>query len=113
MALPTPCAARAHERVHSRAAPHTCPECGAVWETWRAFAAHVQDACHHDARVLALSCSVCLAGNAVGASAVIDDDDILSHMYSTHVKLYYKCTSCPKAYDNKAAIYAHRWERTA
>ncbi len=108
MALPTRCAALAHERAHSRSAPHVCPECGVAWETWRSFAAHAQDACHHDARVLALSCRVCLAGNAVGASAVIDDDDILSHMYATHVRLYYKCTGCPKAFDNKAAIYAHR-----
>ncbi len=108
MALATRCSAAAHKRAHDKASPHTCPECGGVWETWRAFSAHAQDGCHHDARVLALACRVCQAAGCVGASAVIDEADILSHMYASHVKLYYKCSSCPKAFDNKAAIYAHR-----
>ncbi len=110
MALPNKCSASAHERAHSRQAPLVCPECGVTWETWRSYAAHAQDSCHHDARVLALACKVCLASNAVGASSVIDAAEILSHMYFNHVKLYFKCSSCKKAYDNKESIYSHREE---
>ena len=31
-------------------------------------------------------------------------------MLREHTKLFYKCTGCPRAFDSKAAIYAHREE---
>jgi hypothetical protein len=102
MWLPTKCSLSAHERIHRRIPSHLCPECGAVFETWHMFKHHVQKTCHHEARVLSIECVLC--------GQYVDWCGVYAHLYQSHVRLYYKCTSCEKAFVEKSAIYDHRQE---
>lgn len=75
------------------------------------FHNHVQTSCLHEARVLSLTCRLCLRqAPSDEPSAAVLHQDFLGHMFRLHTKLLYKCTGCAKAFDSKTAIYAHRDE---
>ena len=40
--------------------------------------------------------------------SLIDYRSVISHLYQSHVTLVYRCTSCPRAFLKKEAIYEHR-----
>ena len=40
--------------------------------------------------------------------SLIDYRSVISHLYQNHVTLVYRCTSCPRAFLKKEAIYEHR-----
>ena len=42
------------------------------------------------------------------AESLIDYRSVISHLYQNHVTLVYRCTSCPRAFLKKEAIYEHR-----
>ena len=106
MYLPSACAWKAHQRIHRGRQPYVCPECGTTFETQPMFAEHVQTTCQHEGRVLAVQCKICQTKNL--SNSLVDQDSILAHVYQTHIKLYYKCSECPKAFVTKPAIYNHR-----
>ena len=72
---------------------------------------HVQTSCMHEARVLSLTCRLCLRKGGQDPSnenaAAVLAQDFLGHMFRLHTKLLYKCTGCARAFDSKTAIYAH------
>ena len=37
-------------------------------------------------------------------------DSLFAHFYDSHIRLYYKCTDCNRAFAEKTTIYAHRNE---
>ena len=105
--LPNSCCLSAHVRIHNKEMPFVCPDCGEKFETWSYFQSHVQRSCHHEQKVLSLSCKLC---ENKGQPPVIESANLISHMLEEHVKLLYKCTGCSKAFDEKSAIYEHRSE---
>ena len=40
--------------------------------------------------------------------SLIDYRSVISHLYQNHITLVYRCTSCPRAFLKKEAIYDHR-----
>ena len=38
------------------------------------------------------------------------EDSLFAHFYDSHIRLYYKCTDCNRAFAEKTSIYAHRNE---
>jgi hypothetical protein len=40
--------------------------------------------------------------------ALVDYRSVIAHLYRAHVKLFYRCTACPRAFAKKEAIYEHR-----
>ena len=75
------------------------------------FQSHVQTSCLHEARVLSITCRLCLRQDPSNEpAAAILQRDFLAHMFQSHTKLLYKCTGCAKAFDSKTAIYTHRDE---
>ena len=108
MALPNPCSLSAHKRVHERLKPFVCPECGSQFQTWSVFQTHLQTSCQHEFRTLAMCCRLCSRKTGQHEDVLVDSRNLLSHMFDKHVKLYYKCTGCSKAFDSKASIYEHR-----
>ena len=135
MMLPNPCSLAAHGRIHEKSKPFICPECSKAFQTWSGetqsgklysgknqnsfvhtnlfpvFHNHVQTSCLHEARVLSLTCRLCLRHDPSDEpAAAVLHHDFLGHMFRSHTKLLYKCTGCAKAFDSKTAIYAHRDE---
>ncbi len=96
----------AHTRIHRRQPRHVCPECGLYFEMWSVFKSHVQDTCHHEARLLAIQCLLCARKNR--PCSWVDISAIFAHFYQSHIGLLYKCSACSKAYTEKLAIYGHR-----
>ena len=109
MWLPSKCSLQAHQRIHRRSPDYVCPECCQSFETWGVFKHHVQRTCHHEARVLVVECRLCTRKNN-NISVYVDWSGIYGHLYQSHIQLFYKCSSCPKAYAEKMAIYEHRQE---
>ena len=109
MWLPSKCSLQAHQRIHKRLPDYVCPECCQSFETWSVFKHHVQRTCHHEARVLVVECLLCTRKNN-NISVYVDWSGIYGHLYQSHIQLFYKCSSCPKAYAEKMAIYEHRQE---
>ncbi len=105
MWLPNKCSLAAHNRIHGRLPSHVCPECGTGFDTWHMFKHHVQKTCLHEARIMSVECLLCARKHE---NSLVDWPAIYAHLYQSHVKLYYKCTSCEKAFADKAAIYEHR-----
>ena len=42
--------------------------------------------------------------------ALVNYRSVIAHLYQKHVTLVYRCTSCPRAFAKKEAIYEHRVE---
>ena len=109
MWLPSKCSLSAHQRIHRKSPNFVCPECAEKFETWSVFKHHVQRTCHHEARVLVVECLLCTRKNN-NISVYVDWAGVYGHLYQSHIQLFYKCSSCPKAYAEKMAIYQHREE---
>jgi hypothetical protein len=109
MVLSNTCSLSTHSRIHERKPAFVCPECGANFDTFPVFQRHVENSCHHEAKVLVFTCKICVKSE--GKNASVAAADLLSHFYDYHVKLFYKCTSCPKAFATKSAIYSHREDK--
>lgn len=108
--LPNQCSLSAHERIHRREKPYTCPECGTDFQTWNTFQHHVQKSCLHEYKVWTFECKLCVQKGIGPSEALVKAQNLVGHVIDHHVKLYYKCTSCSKAFDSKDAIYKHRDE---
>ena len=39
---------------------------------------------------------------------LVDYRSVVAHIFEAHVRLFYRCTSCPRAFAKKEAIYEHR-----
>ena len=39
---------------------------------------------------------------------LVEYRSVMAHLYQAHVKLFYRCTACPRAFAAKEAIYEHR-----
>ena len=39
---------------------------------------------------------------------LVEYRSVMAHLYQAHVKLFYRCTGCPRAFAAKEAIYEHR-----
>ena len=100
------------------------------------FRNHVLTSCHHEARALAVSCRLCQLksdrqdekdrqsekdGESASQSAKQKNQDkdqnthhfvnakaILGHIYDSHIRIFFKCSFCPKAFVDKSAIYDHK-----
>ncbi|TRY69472.1 hypothetical protein TCAL_03255 [Tigriopus californicus] len=108
--LPNQCSLSAHERIHRREKPYSCPECGTDFQTWNTFQHHVQKSCLHEYKVWTFECKLCVQKGVGPSEALIKAQNLVGHVIDHHIKLYYKCTSCSKAFDSKDAIYKHRDE---
>ena len=39
---------------------------------------------------------------------LFDRSSVIDHIYQSHVKIYYRCTLCQRAFAEKEAVYEHR-----
>lgn len=121
IALTNSCSLAAHIRIHQQQVPRVCPECGMTFDTLSVFRNHVESSCLHESKTLLAQCQMCCSKSKVKAKAkvvkgqhqvsnshFVPFKDLLSHVYDSHVRLFFKCSSCPKAFGNKSAIYGHR-----
>ena len=104
VALSSNCALRAHMRLHQRFPPHTCPECGLVWQTWAGLASHLSSTCPHSVRTRLFTCPACPPASA---SAGRTRSEVVDHLADKHVRRYSKCPHCPKAFPTDILLRSH------
>lgn len=102
--LPTKCALKIHNRIHSQSPPFKCPDCGKDFTAWTEFYAHLKYSCGHLAKCIRFMCISC--------KEHFPTQDILgNHIKMTHSRDVYKCQFCPVAFYSIEALQKHTPEK--
>uniref|UniRef100_H2Z287 C2H2-type domain-containing protein n=1 Tax=Ciona savignyi TaxID=51511 RepID=H2Z287_CIOSA len=100
--LPNRCSYVAHMRMHKRAPPHVCPECGQCFnENGMEFNMHMRVDCLHLSRVSCFKCKLCNV-------TFVSDDQLRNHLRIKHAQVFYKCRECPMAFKTISNISNHQ-----
>lgn len=84
---PSKCALQAHIRMHSKAQPYICPDCGFYFNTYETFQTHVKQVCYYDYKAIRFECPECaLLKPSVQAFA--------DHLKRCHTRDVFKCSLC-------------------
>ena len=104
MVLPHFCAFKAHGRIHNRAQPYVCPECGLEFKGCRdIFMQHVKQECLHFNRCYVVSCPKCEVNYSMLGL-------VQQHIFKVHSsERYYKCEKegCAIAFRSQKSFESH------
>lgn len=83
----SPCALSAHVRMHTKAQPYVCPDCGYFFSTLETFLIHVKQVCFYDFKAIRFKCPEC---SLLKPSVT----QFSEHLRRDHVRDVFKCDAC-------------------
>jgi len=100
--MPTRCSLKIHLRIHLRAPPYRCPDCGKDFVSWDEVHAHLKFSCGHLAKCVRFLCTCC--------KGHFPSKGVLGHhITSKHARDVYRCpfTDCNIAFFHKNSLDKH------
>ncbi|XP_067932061.1 zinc finger protein 532-like isoform X2 [Watersipora subatra] len=105
--LVTPCARKAHMRIHGLMEPFVCPDCGERMYRKNVFLKHIRLHCLHYSVLSEYMCPGCADTFSTADEQLVHLKVLPSHLRFERERSYYKCNGCPKAFKSVAAHSKH------